>query len=117
MTMFPSIRMPAVPKPTVTVKRISTKPEDGPVMSRPAWTCAERRFEVSWPQVSDGERATVEAFFAAHSCDAVEWMHPVSQEVLTVVFDPSIEKLEFVPLGLYIGGLPVWSFSVTFLEV
>ena len=84
-------------------------------MARPAWTGPERRIEVSWSTLTDIERQTLTEFFEDYSCSKFDW---TDDGVTTaVMFDPAVERLDAAFQRTYSEGKPVWSATITFLEV
>ena len=115
MPSFPIATAPSDVKWSSTVKKISSKPEDGPLMARPAWTKAERRAEASWSTLSEDERQDLIAFFETYSCSSFDWTFDGT--TYTVMFDPQVDRLDAAFARVYKDGRPVWSITLTFLEV
>lgn len=112
---FPLVTAPSDVKWSSKVKKISSKPEDGPVMARPAWTKAERRAELTWSTFGEDDRLALFAFFETYSCSAFAWTFDGT--TYTVMFDPEVDRLDAAFARAYKDGRPGWSGSITLLEV
>lgn len=84
-------------------------------MARPAWTKAERRISVTWSTMTDTDRATLTTFWETYPCTPFYWID--DGVTYHVMFDPAIEQLDAAFQRVYSGGKPMWSVTITFLEV
>ncbi len=84
-------------------------------MARPVWTKPERRCEVTWSTITDTERTTLTSFWEEYSCTTFTWTDDGVAH--NVMFDPAIDRLDASFQRVYDAGKPVWSVSITFLEV
>lgn len=85
------------------------------VQTAPKFSRARRRFTLGWSALPDDEYDTLDAFFEQVAGDTFEWKHPITDEIIIVMFG-SGEMPEATWTGMFQDGQDAWSLSGLVLE-
>lgn len=98
---WPDIQAPSSITERKKKAQIRSDFEAGYVQSRAQWTRSRKIFELSWANMTNSDKETLETYFDNNLGSTFSWTHPYTDTTYTVRFAEDQISAEYIHVGYW----------------